>query len=205
MSVDLLPKMLELLFGDAPFEKGARIDARRGMPLEEDEIAAERFAGRAKEVIEADVVERRGRGKARDVAAEFGANPVCPDDRGQRVPADVVAQTRFDLAIAGHRRLFFEGGIVLTYGVVNPSDTCVPARRASSTSAAISSRARPGPSTASTARMASSHSRVSWGSGSGAKLVIAAVISVRRAHLFQKHPPAWEEPRFGRIESVRGS
>ena len=75
------------------------------MPLEEDEIAAERLARRAEKVIEADVVERRRRREARDVAAELGADLVRAHDHRQRVPANVVAQARFELAIARHRRL----------------------------------------------------------------------------------------------------
>ena len=42
-AVDFLAEMLQLLFADASFQKRARVNARRGMALEEDEIAAERF------------------------------------------------------------------------------------------------------------------------------------------------------------------
>ena len=40
-AVDFLPEVVELFFAEAAFEKRARVDARRGMPLEVDEIAAE--------------------------------------------------------------------------------------------------------------------------------------------------------------------
>ena len=86
--LDLLPEVLELRLADAPFEKCARVNAGRGMPLEEDEIAADAVARRAEEVVEADVVERRGRCEARDVAAELRADFVRAHDRGERVPAN---------------------------------------------------------------------------------------------------------------------
>ncbi len=105
MTVDLLPKVFELLFGDATFQKGARVHARRGVSLKEDEVAAERLARRAEEMIEADVVQRRRRREAGDVAAELRADLVRAHDHRERVPADVMAQPRFELAVAGHRRL----------------------------------------------------------------------------------------------------
>src|SRR5580692_1578103 len=75
------------------------------MALEVDEVAAERLARRAKEVVEADVVERRGGGKTRNVAAEFGADLVRAHDGRKRVPAHDMTQARFEFAVAGHRRL----------------------------------------------------------------------------------------------------
>src|SRR5580658_4302552 len=52
------------------------------------------------------------------------------------------------------------------YGVSRPSETDAPPRCASSTRSASKSRARSGPSTVRTPRIASSHSCVSCGSGS---------------------------------------
>jgi hypothetical protein len=40
LAVDLLAEVVQLLFGDAAFEEGAGIDARRGVALEEDQVAA---------------------------------------------------------------------------------------------------------------------------------------------------------------------
>ena len=107
-AADLLAEEVELLFADAALEKRARVEARGRVALQVDEIAAERLRRCAKEVIEADVVERCRRCEARDVAAEFGTNFVGPHHHCERVPAYVVAQTRFQLEIAGDLRLLFE-------------------------------------------------------------------------------------------------
>uniref|UniRef100_E6PF29 Uncharacterized protein n=1 Tax=mine drainage metagenome TaxID=410659 RepID=E6PF29_9ZZZZ len=103
--VDFLAEIQQLLFADAPFEKCACVEARCGVPLQEEHIAAERFRWRAEKMVEADIVERRRRREARNVAAEFAAVFICANDGRHRVPAHVVAQTRFDIAIARHRGL----------------------------------------------------------------------------------------------------
>ena len=76
-------KFVQLLFVDPSFEKGARVNAGRGVALKEDEVAAEFFARRAEEVIESDVVQRRRRRKAGDVAAELRTDLVGPNDHRQ--------------------------------------------------------------------------------------------------------------------------
>ena len=178
LSVDLLAKVFELFLGDAPFEKGARVHAGRRVSLKEDEVAAERLARRAEEVIEADVVERRRRREAGDVTAELRADLVRAHDRRERVPADVVAQPRFDLAVAGHLRLLVDRDRVdvrrLRARAKRARRCAAPRRRA-----VRSVRVRgSGPSAARTPRIASSHSRVSCGSGSVANVVVI------RTHLF---------------------
>ena len=107
-AADLLAEEVELLFADAALEKRARVETWRRVALQVHEIAAECLRRRAEEVVEADVVERRRRREARDVAAEFRTDFVGPYHHRERVPAYVVAQTRFQLEIAGDLGLLFE-------------------------------------------------------------------------------------------------
>ena len=69
----LLAEAVELLLGQATLEERAGVHARRRMPLEEDLVAAAGVVLAAEEVVEADLVERRGRGVGRDVAADADA------------------------------------------------------------------------------------------------------------------------------------
>ena len=101
MPAGLLPVVEQLLFAQSPFQECARIDARRAVALDVDQVAAMAIARRVPEVAEADVVQRRRRLEARDVAAELGAVLVGAQDDGQRVPADDRAQPVLDRAVAG--------------------------------------------------------------------------------------------------------
>ena len=104
-AVDFLTEVRELLFADAAFQKGARVHARRRVPLEEDEVAAERLARCAEKMIEADVVERRRGCEAGDVAAQLRRCLVGLDHHRHRVPTDVVADARLELFVARNLRL----------------------------------------------------------------------------------------------------
>src|ERR1700677_4303323 len=75
------------------------------MALDLDQIAGELVCGTAPEMIKADVVERGGRLKARDMAAQFGSLFVGPDDDREGVPADNRADTPLDLTITRIARL----------------------------------------------------------------------------------------------------
>ena len=97
----LLAVAEQLRFGEAPFEEGAGVDAWRAVALDEEQVAAMRLVGGVPEVAEADVVQRRGRLEAGDVAAEFGAVFVGAQDDRHRVPADDRTQLVFDGAVAG--------------------------------------------------------------------------------------------------------
>ena len=88
-AVDLAPEPVELLLGEPAFEERARVDARRGVALEEDLVAEAAVALAAEEVVEADVVERGRRRERREVAAEAVEAVVRPVDHRHRVPADV--------------------------------------------------------------------------------------------------------------------
>ena len=52
-----VPEVLELLDGEASFEKGSGIVAGRGMPLEIDMIAVALAGGGPEEMIEPDLIE----------------------------------------------------------------------------------------------------------------------------------------------------
>ena len=108
-AVDLLAEVAQLLLGDAPFEKRPGVDPRRAVPLDVEEVAAEIRLGRAEEVVEADVVERRRRGEARDVPAELRARAVGLHDHGQGVPADDRADAVLEPGLARNLRLFGRG------------------------------------------------------------------------------------------------
>ena len=71
------------------------------MALHEDEVAAVGLVRRVPEVVEADVVERRGGGEARDVAAELAREAVRLHHHRQGVPPDERADAPFDGGIAG--------------------------------------------------------------------------------------------------------
>ena len=59
----------------------------------------------AEEVVEADLVQRRGRGVGRDVAADAVGRAVGAHDHRHRVPADEALDAALDLVAAGERRL----------------------------------------------------------------------------------------------------
>ena len=85
---DLLAEAVHLLLADPALEERARVDARRAVALDVEQVAHEVVGGRVEEVVEADVVERRRAREARDVAAELGALAVGLHDQRERVPAD---------------------------------------------------------------------------------------------------------------------
>ncbi len=77
----------------------------RGVALDEDQVAAVILRRRAEEVVEADVVERRGRGEARDVAALRQLALVGVHHHRRGVPAHHAAQAPLELGVAGRRLL----------------------------------------------------------------------------------------------------
>ncbi len=91
--IDLLPIIGELLFRQMAFEKGARINAGRGVRLEVNEIAAVVGnivgTGRAEEMIEADFEQIGCRGEAGDMPAQFAVGAIGAHHHRQRIPAHV--------------------------------------------------------------------------------------------------------------------
>src|SRR5690606_8735878 len=101
LAADFLAEGAQRLFAEAAFKEGARVDARRGMALDVDEVAAILQRGAAPEMVEAHFIKLRGGGVAGDVVAELGALAVGMHLHRHRVPADVGLDALLDLAIAG--------------------------------------------------------------------------------------------------------
>jgi hypothetical protein len=97
---DLLPEAVHLRLADPPFEERARVDARRAVALDVEQVAHEVVGGRVEEVVEADVVECRRAREARDVTAELGALAVGLHDQRERVPADDRADPVLEAGLA---------------------------------------------------------------------------------------------------------
>ena len=74
---DLLAELAQLLLADAAFQEGAGVDAGRRVALEKHQVAAmvSPFCelGAWKKWLKPDVVQRRGRSEAGDVAAQLRA------------------------------------------------------------------------------------------------------------------------------------
>ena len=105
----LAAEVLELLPADSPFEERAGVDARRGVPLEVDDVGLLRVGAAAEEVVEAHLVQRRGGGVRRDVAADPVAQLVGAHDHRERVPADEALDPPFELLVPGKRGLLADG------------------------------------------------------------------------------------------------
>src|SRR6185312_2490529 len=69
----LAPVALQVLFREPAFEEGARVDARRRVRLEENDIAV---SSGAEEMIEADLENLRRRSVSRDVAAKLARGQI---------------------------------------------------------------------------------------------------------------------------------
>ena len=107
-AVDLLAVSLQLLFRQPAFEKGARVNARRRMRLEENKVAVVSACLSAKEVIEARFKNLGGGGVARDMATEVAIGLVGANDHGERVPPDDGRDPLLHGDIARKWRLPFE-------------------------------------------------------------------------------------------------
>ena len=92
--------MVQVLLRQAAFQVGPGVDARGGMALDVEQVAAEGVGGGAPEMVEADLVQR-GRGcVGGDVAAVLGTLPVGLHDHGHGVPADVGLEAPLDGPVA---------------------------------------------------------------------------------------------------------
>ena len=105
VAADLHAEVAHLLLGDAPLEERPRVDAGAGVTLHEDQVAAVAVRRRVPEVVEAGLVEDRGRLVARDVAAELGGGLVRVEDRRDRVPAHDAAYSPLERLVDGMSRL----------------------------------------------------------------------------------------------------
>src|SRR5690606_1157798 len=99
-AVDFAAEVQQLLFGDAAFEVGARVDAGRGVALDVQQVAAVVFGRGVPEVVEAGAQHRRQRGERGDVAAQVAVGAVGLDHHRHRVPAHPRAQALFVFEVA---------------------------------------------------------------------------------------------------------
>src|SRR6185503_3797123 len=89
--LQLAAEVLEVRLVDASFEIRARVDAGRGVALEEDDVAVVAgvaFAAAAEEMIERHLVQRRRRREGRDVPADALFRLVRAHDHRRGVPAN---------------------------------------------------------------------------------------------------------------------
>ena len=110
-------KFSSCCFADAAFEKRTRINARRGVALEIDGVAVELVGAGAEEMVEADFVERGGRGVGGNVSADAVFDAVGAHDHGQRVPANQALDAALHFLIAREQGLETGGDGVDVRGV----------------------------------------------------------------------------------------
>ncbi len=103
--VQFVAEVGQVLLAEAPLQKRAGVQSRRGVPLEEDLVAQEVLGARAPEVVEADLPQRGRRGVGRDVPADARPLAVGPDDHRHGVPADDRLDAPLQLAVARVDRL----------------------------------------------------------------------------------------------------
>ena len=132
--------------GQAAEHERARVDAGGGMALEEDEVAAVLVGRRVPEMIEADVVERRRRREARDVAADVGVLVRAHAPSPSRSSARTSGCGARCSGSPGNARLRV-GGIVLMYAVFAENGRYAPRLARLSIRCSIRKCARSGPST----------------------------------------------------------
>ena len=101
----LLAERVEVVLGQASLDEGAGVDAGGRVALEVDLVAAAGVVLAAEEVVEAHLVQRRGGGVGRDVAADALAAALRAVHHDRGVPADPAAVAALDLLVAGERRL----------------------------------------------------------------------------------------------------
>lgn len=106
----LLAEGVELLLGEPVQQERAGVDAGGGVTLEEDLVAGLALGVLApEEVVEADVVERRGGGEGGDVPTHADAGALRPGDHHRGVPAGRVEDLALDLLVTGEERLVLGG------------------------------------------------------------------------------------------------
>ena len=84
----LAPEVVELVLGEAALEEGPGVDARGGVPLIEDLVAAALAVLAPEEVVEAGLVEARRRRVRGQVPADAGEARVRAQDHRDGIPAD---------------------------------------------------------------------------------------------------------------------
>ena len=100
-------EILEVLLGQAALQKGARVDARRGVALKIDQVARLIAVAGVEEVVEAHFQQGGQRGVGGDVAADAGVVLVLAHHHGHGVPADQALDAALHGAVAGIRDFVF--------------------------------------------------------------------------------------------------
>ncbi len=115
--LEFTAKIHELFDTEAAFEKGASVNAGSGVALEIDGVAFKRIGTRAKEMVEADFVERGGGGIGGDVAADVVLEAIGADDHGEGVPTNEGLDAALELLVAGEKGFEARGNGVGVRGV----------------------------------------------------------------------------------------
>ena len=109
VTTDLGAEVVEVFGVEAPFEKGAGIDAGNGVALDIDVIARIAVGLAPEEMVEPDLVESCRGGKSGKVAADAFLPVVGVDDHHRRVPTNEAANPSLQVLVAGIVALVFGG------------------------------------------------------------------------------------------------
>ncbi len=96
-----------MLFRQAPFQEGPRVDAGRGVSLEVDKVPLLVAVTAPEKVVEGHLRERCLRGEAGDVAANAAVVLVGAHHHRHRIPADEALDATLNRTVAGIRQLQF--------------------------------------------------------------------------------------------------
>src|SRR4051812_43694451 len=102
-----LPEAQQLLLSQPAFDKCARVNAGRRVALHVNEIAAMRVSRRMPEMSKADIVKRRSRLEACDVASQLRGFLVGPQDDCNGVPSNGRTDAMFNVSVPVGTRLAF--------------------------------------------------------------------------------------------------
>ena len=111
-TVNFLTEVVHLLFSQTTFQESTRVDARRDVALEVNQVAAVLLVACAEEVVKAHFIEGCGRLEGSHVAAQFEIFFRCAQNGHNRVPADRRTDTTFQIQITRVFRLIFNGNSV---------------------------------------------------------------------------------------------
>ena len=102
-----LAEAVEVIGGQPALEECARVDTGRRVALDVDLVAAAGVRLAAEEVVEPDLVERRGRRICRNMASDTDSRALRAVHHDRGVPPDPGPVAAFDVLVAGEPRLQF--------------------------------------------------------------------------------------------------
>ncbi len=112
VAMHFLTEVVHLLFGQTAFQESTCVNARRDVALEVNQVAAVFVVARAEEVVEAHIINGRGRLERRHVAAELEVFFRRTQHGHDGVPANSRTNTAFQLQIPRVFRFIFNGNSV---------------------------------------------------------------------------------------------